>query len=401
MWRYQPVLNAALTIVLTMGLGALVGACGVMESGGAGAQGLLVFAWWVALPCLVVRGLGIGVDFYNDAYVWGYVAAFLILRAVALLAAVGVAWGVHGRGQAGWCAAYWLATMWISTIIQGIPILSALLLDDARGALYGVMAAISSFIFQLPVMLALFEVDVAQHQQIGAREKAPLGQEGRPPAGDELDSEVQGVGHPVRALPSAESSGAQAPRSPWEVLREASTWKRIGLRLAVNPVLWAIAAGLVISLSTFGRYLNPASDKFVPELGWVEATLRWLGDTTSPVGLFCTGLYMAGRGWPSLSHGFFPRTIILMLAKVVLTPLLMVGIAAGLGLDDTSARAAVVISTLPISLAGHILAERQFRLTGVAGIAEVVSQTIFFSSVLMLPAVLSWIAVMDALDLFT
>jgi len=419
MWRYQPVLNAALTIVLTMGVGALVGACGVMKSGSQGARGLLVFAWWVALPCLVTRGLGIGVDFYSDAYVWGYVAAFLVLRAAALLVAVLVALRSAPPGsRAGWTAALWLATTWISTIIQGIPILSALLLDPLQGALYGVMAAISSFIFQLPAMLALFEVDVAQQQQMqhekGAHASAPnddLGGDARRgvSAEDEEDSELQPAPSPwARGVDSrrggapAAAAGAAAGAGPsaWEVLRRRATWARIGRRLAVNPVLWSIAAGLVISLSTFGRYLNPASEKFVPELGWVEATLRWLGDTTSPLGLFATGLWMGGRGWRSLSAGWWPRTVLLMLAKVVLTPLLMVGLAAGIGLDSTSARAAVIISALPISLAGHILAERQATLTGADGVAEVVSQAVFFSSVLMLPAVLAWIAVMDALDLF-
>ena len=34
---------------------------------------LVKFVFHVALPCLVVNGIGIGVDFYSDDFVWEYV----------------------------------------------------------------------------------------------------------------------------------------------------------------------------------------------------------------------------------------------------------------------------------------------------------------------------------------
>ena len=58
----------------------------------------------------------------------------------------------------------YLGTTWMDTIVYGIPILSALF-DSSVGSIYPVLASISSFIFQLPFMLIIFELGVAVRER--------------------------------------------------------------------------------------------------------------------------------------------------------------------------------------------------------------------------------------------
>lgn len=114
-----------------------------------------------------------------------------MMRAIMLLACVVVVGGLQ-RGTLGDITANWLSTTWISTggcsscwfgapedaagtalawrscsthlpavpsppaVILGVPLLKALL--GPQYSSLGVVAGISSFIFQLPLMLILFEV---------------------------------------------------------------------------------------------------------------------------------------------------------------------------------------------------------------------------------------------------
>ena len=78
----------------------------------------------------------------------------------------------------------------------------------------------------------------------------------------------------------------------------------------------------------------------------------------------------------------------------VLVPLLALGLAKGFKLDDDAGRAAVLIAALPISLASFSLADRY-------EIGEaVLSENIALGTVLILPTILLWSLVLDALDLF-
>lgn len=75
--------------------------------------------------------------------------------------------------------------------------------------------------------------------------------------------------------------------------------------------------------------------------------------------------------------------------KLVLCPLLMVGLAKALDLDDATARAAVLVATIPISLASFTLAET-------FGVGEsLLTKLVILGTVLMLPTAVLWLEALD------
>ena len=160
-WKYLPVLNAMIQILLTVAMGSISGWVGIFDA----KEFVTVsvrFVFYIALPCLVINGIGIGVDFYSNAFLWSYIVAFLILRAIALVIIIVAVLIANGRAHyqrygLGDVAVTWLAMTWISTVIVGIPISAAVLGDPQKGRFYGLLAGISSFIFQLPLQLAFLE----------------------------------------------------------------------------------------------------------------------------------------------------------------------------------------------------------------------------------------------------
>lgn len=141
-WKYNEVLNESIRILLTIALGSLLGYWKVFQATTFIPQAVK-FVFYLALPLLVVRGLGIGVDFYDDAFLWSYISIFLIIRAVALVAAL--VWVLllprDGRRGIGHVAVIWLNLTWISTIIIGIPISTAVIGNPKKGAFYGLVRA--------------------------------------------------------------------------------------------------------------------------------------------------------------------------------------------------------------------------------------------------------------------
>ena len=127
------------------------------------------------------------------------------------------------------------------------------------------------------------------------------------------------------------------------LLLNPDIWKKIGLRLLRNPVLWAILLAFVLTLSTLGPiYLKPVSDDFVDGLGWIWGTLDWLGTCVSPVSLIAMGVWMQSQ--EHLLTISPPAAVTSMLAKLVLVPLIMVGLASALDLEGNNGRAAVLIA---------------------------------------------------------
>lgn len=139
-WKYTELLNECIRILLTIALGSLLG-YGKVFVADAFIPQAVKFVFYVALPLLVIRGLGIGTDFYDDKFQWSYIGVFFILRAIALVAAV--VWVLllprDGRHGIGHVAIIWLSLTWISTIILGIPISSAVLNNPAKGTFYGLV----------------------------------------------------------------------------------------------------------------------------------------------------------------------------------------------------------------------------------------------------------------------
>ena len=172
-WKYIPVLNGLLQITVTIASGVGVGILGIIAPDVFVPQATS-FVFNIALPCLIIKGIGIGMDFYTDTYKWPFIGVFLILRGIALIIALLVIlvtnWKDGRRASGiGNVAVLWLSLTWISTVILGIPILSSTFKDPTLGRQYGILAGVSSFIFQLPLQLLFFECHAAEVEEATAR----------------------------------------------------------------------------------------------------------------------------------------------------------------------------------------------------------------------------------------
>jgi predicted permease len=176
--------------------------------------------------------------------------------------------------------------------------------------------------------------------------------------------------------------------------RRGDVWRRILIRIVHNPVLWGIAVGFLLSLSTLGpRFLKPSSDEFVPGLGWIFRTCEWFGACVSPVSLFAMGVWMEDQGKKLFQIPLY-SAFLFMFSKLFVVPLIMVGLAKALHLSDEAGRAAVLIAALPISMAS-------FSLAGHYEIGHAtLSANVVLGTALMLPTILIWNIVMDKVDLF-
>jgi predicted permease len=106
------------------------------------------------------------------------------------------------------------------------------------------------------------------------------------------------------------------------------------------------------------------------------------------------GIWMQDQGGSIITVGFKELTLF-MLLKLVLVPLLMVGLANALQLNDESGRAAVLIAALPISIASFSLGN-----TYQVGEAQL-SANVVVGTALMLPTIIIWNYAMDEIGLFT
>jgi predicted permease len=241
-----------------------------------------------------------------------------------------------------------------------------------------------SFIFQLPVELLLLECHALEQERFEALAAAC--------------EEEREEGCSVGGLECRRAVDTGVVTSRWGLwagfASRPAVWLCVGTKVVQNPVIAALAAGFVISLTGLGpTYLRPTSEDFVPGLGWVAATLGWLGACVSPVSLFAMGVWMQAEGRRLVR--LEPWLMVLcMLSKLVLVPLVLVGLAKWFGLDDEAGRAAVLIGSLPISQASFTLGEK-FKV-GEALLAA----NVFLGTVLMLPTVVVWNVALDALGLF-
>lgn len=136
-WEYIDLLNECIRILLTVAIGAILSYFRVFDAK-VFVPVATRFVFYVALPLHVARGIGIGVDFYDERFSWVYIASFLILRAVALVVSMTVTWW---QGESiGQIAVIWLSLSWISTIILGIPISTAVFGSPRIGAFYGLVS---------------------------------------------------------------------------------------------------------------------------------------------------------------------------------------------------------------------------------------------------------------------
>jgi predicted permease len=309
------------------------------------------FVFHVALPCHIALGIGVGVDFYSDAFVWEYICCFLVLRALSLLFVILSMYMYRDKSTEfmGEVAVRWLSMTWISTVILGVPILSSVFGSTQKGMFYGLLAGISSFIFQLPLQIFFFEYHALMDQRHSPTEKSKT---------EEIESQ------PNKATRhEMERSFAESP-------------------------------GFIISLSTFGkRFLQPSSENYIIWLQSLPDFMSWLGGCVSPLSLFSMGVWMYHQGRNLVVIGLRDLSLF-MISKLALVPLLMVGLAKAFRLNDEAGRAAVLVAALPISMASFSLGSKYQIGEGQ------LSSNVAVGTLLMLPTLIIWSLVMDIIGLF-
>ena len=236
----------------------------------------------------------------------------------------------------------WLCLTWISTIILGVPISTALFGDPAKGLFYGLLAAISSFIFQLPLQLFFLECHVLERDKT----KVQIEENDVENTILSVEEDSNKTNTPLEIEDTVNPEGAELSKSiAYHVTKTSKAyrtiWKQIFFNLLKNPVEWGILFGFFFSLTTIGpRFLNPRSSEFVPSLQWVNDSLAWLGNCVTPVSLVAMGVWMHTKGSSKL-FGIKPlKMSFYMLAKCFVVPLLMVGLAQLMQLNNEASRAA-------------------------------------------------------------
>ncbi len=297
-------------------------------------------------------------------------------------------------------AVLWLSFTWISTVILGVPICSAVFGKSTLGLLYGLMAGVSSFIFQLPLQLIFFEYHVIEKRL--TREILDAAQPIAP--APMKDSTVVTMGAEETSDQSTHHSDEVPPddRSWWSIvnfqyLSRVAVWLDICQRLLTNPILIALFVGFLLSLSTAGKYLRCPSDTCIAGLEWIGDILGWLGECVTPLSLLAMGSWMHSQHFLSLSSSqripIF-KLCFFMIFKLIAIPLLMVGLAKSMRLNDEAGRAAILIASLPISMASFSLGH-QYNVGEKDLAANVTAGT-----VLMLPTVIVWNIILDAVSLY-
>lgn len=433
-WGYVALANECIAILLTILLGMLLGYLKVLDSKTFVPQAV-TFVFSIALPLYVVNGIGM-VNFKSVRSQWIYIGTWVTLRAVALVVSLGVVFLAPSLSSSrlenhrgfGHVAVLWLALTWVSSVIMGIPISTSVFQSEAKGQLYGLLAGVSSFIFQLPLQLVFLECHLLEQQYLSSKtpraqvdvesdaaEEDEQHEHGHLPDTSESTAEVgsaaiteviQNVEDP-EAVTTAKNQEAGKGESimPPDSVESASTrfmkyarsrrvWGHVLVKVFTNPVILGIIVGFVLSASTLGpRFLNPNSSDFVPGLGWIFLTMGWFGDCVTPLSLFSMGVWMQDQGKGMFKIGL-PIAALSMFAKLVAVPLVMVGLAKAFKLSNEDGRAAVLIAALPISMASFSLASHYQVGAGL------LSENVALGTILLLPTMLIWTLIMDRIGLF-
>lgn len=403
-WEYQELLNQNLQITFLL----ILGACSIyfkVFRQNVDLKTFNTFVFVILLPASVLTGLGMRSNL-RDGAVWRFVGGFLMLRAICLLGSC----AVFFRRGVGEVAANWLFFCWVSTVILGVPLIRAAL--GAQYANLGVVAGISSFVFQLPVMLVMMEIHRGQQVQptveVGTLPTSIPSNTASNRAAEESTSEKRassssfqiqtqadgnGAGNGTHALQDGDASSPQ--RSRWLTRAQG---KAILRQISHNAILWAILIGIILSVTRLGpKYLYPGippaqpNCDYAPGAGFIYLLFSTLAACTEPVALFATGMFLMFKN--PVSCGWL-RAIGYMVVKLIIVPALMVGCAFAVGLEGVYARAAVLLASLPTSAAAFALSDKYKICT-----AEAVAN-IFWGNLLVLPTTLAWMAFMDGVDLF-
>jgi len=148
-------------------------------------------------------------------------------------------------------------------------------------------------------------------------------------------------------------------------------WTLLGRAIVTNPLILACLLGTAINYTGL-----PAA---------LARMLTALGEASLPLGLLLVG---AGLDWAAL--GRRPRLLtIASVAKLLLLPAIVYGLALLLNLERTGAAVAVIFAALPTAPSAYVLAE---QMGGDAPLMAAILTVQTLLAVVTLPLWLTWIA---------
>jgi len=291
------------------------------------------------------------------------VLLFLTIRACAAL--IALIYTLCSKGDIADFAVHYLAPTWIDVITFGVPVLTAMF-GPAVGQHYPVLAAFSSFIFELPVILIAYQIHSARQDLI------KQSKEGELPVQDEKThlkddaEENAGMSESSEDKDSLVVNLVDQPRAklPWgKILRN------VGKRLLCTPPLIAIILGII--WGSIGWK--------IPEV--IGTFLTNLGNCVTPVATFCVGIFITdGKPFTRV----WRKTIVYMLIKVIGMPLLAMALIAAFGLRSPVSEVGLVIASLPLAFPAFTFAKEYGRGE------DVMATCISVGTIIMLPVVIFW-----------
>ncbi|KAH3766128.1 auxin efflux carrier family protein [Pelomyxa schiedti] len=359
---YLPTLYTAIALLLVLLSGS---ACRVLRvypkvSAHSALSALNTFLFYACLPCTVFRALAIHPLRDLD---WMFVLVFLVLRVLEALLFIPIPFILRGKFED--YIIHYLGATFADTIIFGVPLITSLYGSDI-GNLYPVLAAISSFIFQLPYMLIVFEVTGNKRNQV------------------------------AREIPSGEANDDPAAADNAKLLRENSPSrqqyvgqiaKSVAIRLLKVPPLYGIVLGIIYSL-----------------IGWdvpsfLDQALQMFANCVTPTATFIIGIFIADFTLGIFtSHTPFKTAFIRSSCyipyKLLIMPALVIPILYMFNHTVTGdvANVAIIVASLPLAPSAFTLG-KQYTI----GESEL-GVSVAGGTLLMLPTVMSWIAILNAVD---
>lgn len=117
--------------------------------------------------------------------------------------------------------------------------------------------------------------------------------------------------------------------------------KIVAKRLSVNPLILSILFGFLFSLANVE----------IPE--YFSIPLHMLGSTTATVAIFMLGVFLYGRQYANIGDA-----LKLSLLRIVLLPLIALGVATSFNLPKLSIATLVVMHSVPVAVSMIVLSER-------------------------------------------
>ncbi|KAL0241210.1 hypothetical protein GEMRC1_006445 [Eukaryota sp. GEM-RC1] len=413
MTNYLEAINAGLYLLCVIAAGFILGHFGKIKHLYLVAFNQFVF--FVALPSAILHQVWTQDVYSFGDNIWDFINTWIVFRLFMLASCTIV--GLLKKHTLGDVTVSWLGSTWASTILIGQPFLRALYGPPA--AIFGLWAAISSWIAQLPWMLTMFELYTIQRDSSTTVESVDSESK------DEVVNDEESAREDEDAKESNESEAEATPESKpvvvvevdselkndyfgtaktlsfMEAMKKVSI-KKIACKLLSNPIILALIIGWTFTLIPIkqpGRLDPPMPPTFdaTHPLYFIVQTLTSLAPCATPLAMFAIGLFASLNIKEKGLKGLIPNwksLAVFILIKEVIGPLIIIPIAMMFGLEGIPARAAVIVASTPLSMAAFAIS-KQYKIG-----TELMSTMIMVGSIIVLPLTLFHVWFMDVFNIF-